>query len=693
MQSLLGCFPWLEAPGRHRGGAGPRLRSKTTVQEEPRVKKELDLPEVKKEAEVKKEPEAETEEKVAPTTPAPLRRASTGSSSQLGRTPSTSSARRNQNLVSLFKQQGASLELDPDSGFNRKPAKEEPEAAPRGPQHGGVAPALRASLAKAAQDRRSADEAAALRRETRQRLEAKADEQDRLVAEGGVVALEDQVHGWRGRKGTGGRPPNEEPRTGTAAGLSSNRRALGAPVLRRDPKAYEKLHILGYVERAMESNGVKDPREIPGETKRRLEREWAWPFETLLKWHKIKDKIKRFVIKARVGLHGLRPFGSNLPVTQKGSTSQGARLREETNEPTKQQPLNGVFARLRAWFDKERNEYNKEVREKHVNERLKAELELERDKQTVLKQLERPNFNQTVLTACKEKLEWFQVHDGPEKQKLWLTNTVWPALGCRPRASQHKSDQRVALDEPKTFVTWASADRALYLAAYGGEAELQQYVREPRRWIEGRRQLWCIFLDETPLWLKLRGEEKVLLSSYELLTSAERHKLSHQVKKAKTAEEKECAKQALETWCESHKNDKSKPLTYSFFSQAGDKHRLTLINISAVEAWFDVEKVPQAHKKVVVLLVHAKETCRAEDIDENGNWNKDVVYESDEGTVRHKKGESAGGLLQAWIEARAHVLDDCTKEVKIWGQPAAWVNRRHPENAPNTRIPRKLRVS
>ena len=76
----------------------------------------------------------------------------------------------------------------------------------------------------------------------------------------------------------------------------------------------------------------------------------------------------------------MRPFGSNMPRTKLGSTSQGARLRVETSEPTKQQPLNQVFHKVKVWYNKERLEYGHEVREKHVSQRLLVEMETERDK-------------------------------------------------------------------------------------------------------------------------------------------------------------------------------------------------------------------------------------------------------------------------------------------------------------------------
>ena len=535
---------------------------------------------------------------------------------------------------------------------------------------GGVAPALKASFERSAQDRRTAEEAAQRRREVRQRLQQSQD--------GALVPLKDQVFGWsKGGSSTWGRPPNEEPRTGTAAGFKSNRRQLGAPVLRRDPSAQEKLNILRAVGRAMTAAGTSNPRKLPSESKRRLERDWTYPYETVVKWLELKPALEAFVAKSRVGLHGLRPFGSNLPKTAKGSLSKGARLRAETSEPTKQQPLNGVLHRLKVWFNKERYDYNHEVRERHVNLRLKVEMEAERDRQAVLKAELHRTHNPAVLKACEEKLKWFVVSGGPEKQDTWLQQVVWPKIGCRPRAGQHKAATREELDKPKTLVTWASADRALYVAFYGTEEELRLHVADPKRWIQGRKKLWLFFLDETPLWIKLRGEERVLRGTSELLASEERHKVSKALKAARDKEERAVAEAALKTWQAEHLEDEHRPKTYTFFSQAGDKHRLTLVNISAVEHWGDVEEVPKGHKKVMVLVVFAAETCRAEDIDENGCWNKDVTYETDEGTVRHKKGESAGNLLKAWRDARDSLAADLGLDtsLRIWGQQNAWVNR------------------
>ena len=68
------------------------------------------------------------------------------------------------------------------------------------------------------------------------------------------------------------------------------------------------------------------------------------------------------------------------------------------------------------------------------------------------------------------------------------------------------------------------------------------------------------------------------------------------------------------------------------YSSAGDKYRLTLINMSAVENWFDPTKEPRSAKKRSVLLVPCARHCRVSDMDlESGTWLRDVTYARSDG--------------------------------------------------------------
>ena len=112
------------------------------------------------------------------------------------------------------------------------------------------------------------------------------------------------------------------------------------------------------------------------------------------------------------------------------------------------------------------------------------------------------------------------------------------------------------------------------------------------------------------------------------------------------------------------------------YSTAGDKYRLTLVNISAVENWFKPSEAPKPVKKKQVLLVFCQQHCKLSDIDGEGMWRRDVTYKtSDGGTQFFKQGTSAGALLRGWREARAQFEDpSLLEEIDVWGQPKAWTD-------------------
>ena len=102
--------------------------------------------------------------------------------------------------------------------------------------------------------------------ETRAMLRAAAE----AGASGGLVepGSKEQI-----RKRAGGRPKLAKRRTGKGAGFSSNRRERGAPVLRRDPTASQKMHMLQAIEAAMKKENVTEILAVSSESRR----EWEDP--------------------------------------------------------------------------------------------------------------------------------------------------------------------------------------------------------------------------------------------------------------------------------------------------------------------------------------------------------------------------------------------------------------------------------
>ena len=132
---------------------------------------------------------------------------------------------------------------------------------------------------------------------------------------------------------------------------TSNVRECGGPTQRRDPTAHEKMHMVKCVFDKVAEASVKEVSELSNAAKHQLEKRFAYPFQRLMGWVKLKDMLEEFIFKQRCGLKGLRPFGSTKP-TSNGSQGLGARLRPHRPKiPTKQQPLNAVLRKIGTWFE------------------------------------------------------------------------------------------------------------------------------------------------------------------------------------------------------------------------------------------------------------------------------------------------------------------------------------------------------
>ena len=116
-------------------------------------------------------------------------------------------------------------------------------------------------------------------------------------------------------------------------------------------------------------------------------------------------------------------------------------------------------------------------------------------------------------------------------------------------------------------------------------------------------------------------------------------------------------REELDAWLEANVEDAdTRDMITQFYHSGGDKHRMTLVNISDVKFWLDEDKDVKWGKDVVVLLVFCDEHARGEDIDDDHRFNKDVVVETSEGTRKHCKGEFTK-CLWSYVEWRKKCLE------------------------------------
>ena len=123
---------------------------------------------------------------------------------------------------------------------------------------------------------------------------------------------------------------------------------------------------------------------------------------------------------------------------------------------------------------------------------------------------------------------------------------------------------------------------------------------------------------------------------------------------------------------ESGIDDKTQDMVNQYYHTGGDKHRLTLVNISKIEGWFDPARKPVPKKEVCILIVFCEYHAKLEDIDDSHRWIKDVTFPTPQGPVTFRKGEHTK-CLYAYVECRKKSVDKSRFErLRIWGQKKAW---------------------
>ena len=147
-------------------------------------------------------------------------------------------------LVEIFKKQGGTTELPENSPFKHKKIDESPR--PHDPHE-----AFRQTIEA---ERKAREDAVAKRYENRKRK------------------LEDGKNGFL-QVAKREKEDKANKKTGLAIGLKTNRRELGGPVLRRDPTAHAKLHVIQWMKNELQRQGL--PRDslvgVPGWLKRKFE--------------------------------------------------------------------------------------------------------------------------------------------------------------------------------------------------------------------------------------------------------------------------------------------------------------------------------------------------------------------------------------------------------------------------------------
>ncbi len=155
------------------------------------------------------------------------------------------------------------------------------------------------------------------------------------------------------------------------------------------------------------------------------------------------------------------------------------------DQPTKEKPLQLVYERLKLWLNNER-QHGHEVRTRILTQQLIFELEYERDKQLVLQQTASDEFFEQTLEACRKKLAFLRVLSPSERQRKWLSKTVFPRIGASTRIPNRLTDKDTRFDYAKCKASWQTADFFIDLVARGEPDEFTEFVSDPQDFIKHR---------------------------------------------------------------------------------------------------------------------------------------------------------------------------------------------------------------
>ena len=212
-----------------------------------------------------------------------------------------------------------------------------------------------------------------------------------------------------------------------------------------------------------------------------------------------------------------------------------------------------------------------------------------------------------------------------KKRTEWERNQFFPHIGARARKGQKFSHQSAKFDPLLFDLTVDGVDRALWLAQSGDHASLGQLVADPESFQDNSQDTVIVGKDETPVWLRLRGEEAQFLAQSEIEGRNTRRRLSRKTQDSDAGKAQAALQELI------HFAQENPHLTLQVnqqWSQGGDKYRLTVITFQVIRHWLRPGTKPVGQALKPILLVPSQVHCQLANIDPvTGNWIQTVRVE------------------------------------------------------------------
>lgn len=217
-------------------------------------------------------------------------------------------------------------------------------------------------------------------------------------------------------------------------------------------------------------------------------------------------------------------------------------------------------------------------------------------------------FKPLTLERRQTRLQDFRLQIASHNQGDWTRRTLLPTTVGAPESHHRLHEKPLKLDKLEAQLTWARVDRIQGVIARGYTQELAQCMPDPGSFIEHRRETKFDILDQTALWINLRGAEQVVFSLDEKGRVAQRNRKAIAWRKARTSQAKAEAAAQAAAFCEQMQSFTAQHA--ASYSGAGDKHVRRLLHewglaqCNGVDA--PTRTICAVHRGAVSTFAHAR---------------------------------------------------------------------------------------
>jgi hypothetical protein len=213
-------------------------------------------------------------------------------------------------------------------------------------------------------------------------------------------------------------------------------------------------------------------------------------------------------------------------------------------------------------------------------------------------------------------------------------------------------------EEVQRMAGWQGWDRLLYLVAAGSEDDLADWVAQPAKFIDDRRDTVITMSDQVPVWLKPDSGKRLRPRAAIAAASKSRAERKRRQEALHDRTQDEAAAQQPRTTIIAAGNP------------ANSRSRYTLCARQLIAHYFDERRQPEGRIDTSIIIAPGRH-ARLENISPDGFWLTDESFTVNGKLTVRKKGDSAGKVMAGWRALRSE-QPELFQNILVWQSPTAF---------------------